>query len=69
MLNKEKNELRELDGAELQQGILELKQQLLALKLDVATAHVRDYSLFKKLRRGIARLSTFQRQKEQTTRN
>jgi len=69
MLNKEKNELRELDIAELQQGILELKQQLLALKLDVATSHVKDYSLFKKLRRGIAQLSTFQRQKEQTTRN
>jgi len=69
MLNKEKNELRELDAAELQQGILELKQQLLALKLDVATAHVKDYSLFKKLRRGIAQLRTFHRQKEQSTRN
>ncbi len=69
MLNKEKNELRNLDAAELHKGIQELKQQLLALKLDVATAHVKDYSLFKKLRRNIAQLSTFLRQKEQTVRN
>lgn len=69
MLNKQKDEIRKLDTNELEQGIQELKQQLLALKLDVATAHVKDYSLFKKLRRGIARLSTFKSQKEQTTRN
>lgn len=69
MLNKEKNELRSLSAAELTQGIQELKQQLLALKLDVATAHVKDYSLFKKLRRNIAQLSTFLKQKEQTARN
>ncbi|MGE0010052.1 MAG: 50S ribosomal protein L29 [Candidatus Babeliales bacterium] len=64
MLNKDKSELRNLSVAELQQGIQELKQQLLALKLDVATSHVKDYSLFKKLRRNIAQLSTFVRQKE-----
>lgn len=69
MLNKEKNELRTLDAAELQKGIQELKQQLLALKLDVATAHVKDYSLFKKLRRSVAQLSTFLKQKEQASRN
>lgn len=66
MLNKEKKELRNLDASELQKGIQELKQQLLALKLDAATAHVKDYSLFKKLRKNIAQLSTFLKEKELT---
>jgi ribosomal protein L29 len=65
MLNKDNSELRNLSAADLQQGIQELKQQLLALKLDVATSHVKDYSLFKKLRRNIAQLKTFLNQKEQ----
>ena len=63
-MDKEKQELSQLDTEQLVAKILEFKQQLLSLKLNAATAHVKDYSLFKKLRRRIAQVSTFLRQKQ-----
>lgn len=44
-----------LDGA---------RRELFKLKINVATAHVKDYSQFKKNKRTIARILTFLRQKE-----
>lgn len=39
------------------------RRELFRLKINVATAHVKDYSQFKKGRRNIARLLTYLRQK------
>jgi ribosomal protein L29 len=40
-----------------------MRRELFRLKINVATAHVKDYSEFKKGRRNIARVMTLLRQK------
>ncbi len=39
------------------------RRELFRMKINVATAHVKDYSQFKKSRRNIARILTYLRQK------
>lgn len=39
------------------------RRELFRMKINVATAHVKDYSQFKKRRRNIARILTYLRQK------
>lgn len=47
----------------LQKKLDALRRELFRLKMNVATAHVKDYSEFKKGRRNIARVMTLLRQK------
>lgn len=44
-----------------------VRHKLFTLKLDAQSAHVKDYSQFKKLRRTCARVLTHLRQKELAT--
>jgi len=54
-----KNSLENLDQDALKKEILMLKKELFNLKLNSSTIHVKDYSQFKKLRKGIAQAQTF----------
>ena len=62
-MNKERQELRQLDAAALQAKIEEYRRGLFTLKLNATTAHVKDYSQFKKMRKSLARELTYLRQK------
>ena len=59
-----KDELQRLDHAQLREKLEQLRRELFGLRLNVITAHVKDHSQFKKLRRNIARVLTCIRQKE-----
>lgn len=52
------NELKKLDDVQLHEKLIELRSQLFSLRLNSLTSHVKDYSQFKKLRKGIARIET-----------
>lgn len=63
---KTKNFIEELkhDSVEaLEKKLDSMRRELFRLKINVATAHVKDYSEFKKGRRNIARVMTLMRQK------
>jgi ribosomal protein L29 len=62
-MNKIKKELKSLDKAQLMEKVVLLRQELFALNLNAATAHIKDYSQFKKLRRSLACALTYLRQK------
>lgn len=51
-------EIRQLDENQLNDRLNQLKKELFSLRLNVVTSHVKDYSVFKKLRRDIARVQT-----------
>jgi len=55
---KEREDLRKIDSVELLKKIDGLRQELFSLRLNAATAHVKDYSQFGKLRRQVARALT-----------
>ncbi len=60
---KLKEELKQ-DSEKVLAGKLDAaRRELFRLKINVATAHVKDYSQFKKGRRTIARILTYLRQK------
>jgi ribosomal protein L29 len=53
-----------LDSEQVLETKLEaMRRELFKLKINVATAHVKDYSQFRKGRRNIARVLTYLRQK------
>jgi ribosomal protein L29 len=58
-------ELQELKINELKQKAEQLQRELFSIRLNASTAHVKDYSQFKKLRKNIARALTSIKQKEQ----
>jgi ribosomal protein L29 len=62
-MNKEKQELKGLEVKDLLAKVEEYKRGLFTLRLNSTTAHVKDYSQFKKLRKNLARTLTFLRQK------
>ena len=62
-VTKEREDLKSMGPEELQKRIDTLQRELFSLRLNAATAHVKDYSQFGKLRRQIARALT-----EQTSR-
>jgi|KBSMisStandDraft_5_1062788.scaffolds.fasta_scaffold410577_2 large subunit ribosomal protein L29 len=51
-------EIRQLDENQLNDRLNQLKKELFSLRLNVVTSHVKDYSVFTKLRRDIARVRT-----------
>ena len=57
-----KTALENLDMNALKKEIGMLKKELFNLTLNASTTHVKDYSQFKKLRKGIARAETFLKQ-------
>ncbi|MFT6765604.1 MAG: ribosomal protein L29 [Alteromonas naphthalenivorans] len=62
-LNKE---LTELNAIELKAKVIEWRRQLLSLRLNAATSHVKDFSQFNKLKKNIARGLTHLQFKEST---
>jgi ribosomal protein L29 len=52
-------ELVGLNLTELKTKVIEWRRQLLSLRLNAATSHVKDHSQFNKLRKNIARGLTF----------
>lgn len=52
-------ELIELGAIELKAKVIEWRRQLLSLRLNAATSHVKDFSQFNKLRKNIARGLTY----------
>jgi len=62
-VTEERQELRGLSREDLQEKVNGLRKQLFTQKLNASTAHVKDYSQFKRLRRTIARALTFLKQK------
>lgn len=60
---KERVELAQLSVDDLIKRLHETRRALLVLRLNAVSAHVKDYSQFKKLRRQLARVQTILRQK------
>jgi len=56
---KEREQLKVLSEKDLQEKANGLKRELFSIRLNSMTAHVKDYSQFKKLRRSVARALTF----------
>lgn len=59
-----KDELKQLSADELRAKIEAIRQELFSYRLNSATAHIKDYSQFKKNRAHIARGLTYLRQKQ-----
>lgn len=62
-MNKVKNELKDMNAQQLIERIVTWRHELFGLRLNRATAHIKDYSQFKKIRRNIACALTFLRHK------
>lgn len=58
-MNKEKNELKNLNAAQVKEKIESYRRELFSLRLTSATSHIKDNSQFNKLRKNIARALTF----------
>ena len=59
-------ELLELGTTELKAKVVEWRRQLLSIRLNSATSHVKDHSQFNKLRKNIARGLTYLETKKST---
>jgi ribosomal protein L29 len=62
---KIKEELKLFSNEELKIKLEALRRERLNLLMNASTAHVKDYSQFKKFRRNIARVLSYLRQKRQ----
>lgn len=62
-MNHMKEELKNLDEKSLQEKIGELRRELFQLRLSTYSAHVKDYSKFKYLKKSIAQALTYLQQK------
>ncbi|MCA9769989.1 50S ribosomal protein L29 [Candidatus Dependentiae bacterium] len=62
-IKREKDNLKQMNKKDLRDRIELLQRELFNVRLNAATAHVKDYSQFKKLRRSIARTKTYMQQK------
>ena len=58
------NESKQLDIQTLRKKVEQLRFELFRLRMSRATAHVKDYSQFSKLRKNIARVLTTIAEKE-----
>lgn len=59
-----KKELTSLSVEELEQKLDGLRRDLFNMQLNAATAHLKDYSQFNKLRKNVARVLTVIKQKK-----
>lgn len=62
-VTKVKDEFVKMNDEELVKKYHSLKRDLFNIRLNAATAHLKDYSLFKKLRKDVARAATYLRQR------
>jgi len=62
-LSKEKEQLRSMSVKELESKLGALKKELFSLRLNSMTAHIKDYSQFKKIKKSVARILTYLNQK------
>lgn len=62
-MQKIKEELKGMDAQGLIVKVEEYKRELFTLRLNATTAHIKDYSQFKKVRKNLAQAMTFLRQK------
>lgn len=53
-----KKQLEQLNSDDLHATLDQLRRNLFGLRLNSLTAHIKDYSQFKKLRKDIARIMT-----------
>ncbi len=58
-----KKEFKGLNAVDLMVKEITFRQELFNYNLNISTGHVKDYSQFKKLRKNIARVMTYRRQK------
>lgn len=65
-LKKVKEELKQLSAQELKDKLDSLRREYFGLKLNAATAHVKDYSQFKKIKKNVARVATIIKQAERS---
>ncbi len=63
-IQKEREDLNDLNIKELKIRIETYRKELFSLHLNATTTHIKDYSQFGKTRRSIARALTYLRQKE-----
>lgn len=68
-MNNEKQELKNMSMPDLEQKIVGLRKDYFTLLLNGATAHIKDYSQFKKLRRQLAQALTFLNEKRKASLN
>ena len=61
-MSKIKEELHSLNPIQLKDKINELRREYFSMQLNSATAHIKDYSQFRKLRKNIARALTYLKQ-------
>ncbi len=62
-VTNDRQELKALSREDLQEKVNGFRKQLFTLRLNAATAHIKDYSQFKHLRRAVARALTYLKQK------
>ena len=62
-VTKLKQELNQLNLDQLKEKLDSAGRELFSLRLNSATAHVKDYSQFRKFRKQIARIQTIIQQK------
>ena len=62
-MQKIKDELKGMNVQDLIAKVGEYKRELFTLRLNATTAHIKDYSQFKKVRKSLAQAMTFLRQK------
>jgi len=58
-LAKEREQLKGMSVQELEKKFDECKKELFGLRLNSMTAHVKDYSQFAKLKKQVARVTTY----------
>ena len=64
-ITKLKEELRKANVEQLRETLEQFRKQLFTLRINSSTTHVKDYSQFQKLRRGIARVLTEMRMRDE----
>ena len=62
-VQKIREDLKDLSVEELEIKAETLRKELFSLRLNSSTTHLKDYSQFKKLRSGVARVLTYLEQK------
>lgn len=67
--NQEKQKLQHMNMADLKEHLENTRRELFNVRLNAVSAHVKDYSQFKKLRASIARTLTLIQQHDARTRN
>ncbi len=62
-MNKIKEEIKQLNKQDLVTRVEALRRDIFSLRLNATTAHVKDHSQFKKMRKNLARALTYLSQK------